>query len=59
MNHVASFLTEPPRVINIGLEMFADDLQAEGVEVIHVDWRPPTGGSARLTALLASVEDDD
>jgi FdrA protein len=59
MNRVASFFAEPPRVINIGLEMFAEDLQAAGVEVVHVDWRPPTGGNARLAALLASVEDDE
>jgi hypothetical protein len=59
MNHVAPFFSAPPRVVNIGLEMFAEDLQAEGVEVIHVDWRPPSGGNDRLTALLASVEDDE
>lgn len=40
-------------VINIGLAVFADDLQADSVQVQHVDWRPPAGGDARLTALLA------
>jgi len=50
---------EPLRVINIGVEGFAEDLKAAGVEVIHLDWRPPTGGNARLTALLASLQDDE
>lgn len=50
---------EPLRVINIGVEGFAEDLQAVGVEVIHLDWRPPTGGNARLTALLATLQDDE
>lgn len=51
--------TEPLRVINIGIEGFADDLKAAGVEVIELDWRPPTGGNARLTSLLASLQDED
>ena len=51
--------TEPLRVINIGIEGFAADLKAAGVEVIQLDWRPPTGGDVRLTSLLASLQDDD
>ncbi len=51
--------TEPLRVINIGIEGFADDLKAAGVEVIQLDWRPPAGGNARLTSLLASLQDED
>ena len=48
----------PIRVVNIGLEGFADDLRAAGVEVVHLDWRPPSGGNAKLAALLASLDDD-
>ena len=51
--------TEPLRVINIGVEGFAEDLKAAGVEVIQLDWRPPTGGDTRLTSLLASLQDED
>ena len=47
------------QVINIGLESFAEDLRAQGVEVIQLDWRPPAGGNPRLAALLASLEDED
>ena len=53
------FFTEPLRVINIGIELFAEDLQAEGVQVVHLDWRPPSGGDSRLTAMLAALEDED
>jgi len=49
----------PLRVVNIELEAFADDLRAAGVEVVHLDWRPPSGGNPRMAALLASLEDDD
>jgi FdrA protein len=54
-----SILAEPLRVINIGLALFAESLEADGVPVVHVDWRPPAGGDARLAALLATLEDED
>lgn len=50
---------EPLRVINIGLEVFAEDLLREGVEVLQVDWRPPSGGDARLADLLAALDDEE
>ena len=43
------------RVINLGLESFAQDLSAQGVEVIQVDWAPPAGGDARLADLLSKL----
>jgi FdrA protein len=51
--------TGPLRVINIGIEGFAEDLKSVGVEVVQLDWRPPTGGNARLTSLLAGLQDED
>ena len=51
--------TEPLRVINIGVEGFAEDLKAAGVEVVQLDWRPPMGGDARLASLLANLQDED
>jgi FdrA protein len=48
---------QPLKVVNLGLSMFADSLRAEGIEVIHVDWRPPAGGDARLANILAALED--
>jgi FdrA protein len=41
-----------PRVINIGLQLFAEQLLACGAPVVHVDWRPPAGGDVRLARLL-------
>jgi hypothetical protein len=48
----------PVRVVNLGLELFAETLAADGVEVVHVDWRPPAGGDPRLAALLAALDDE-
>jgi len=47
---------EPLRVVNLGLEVFAAELAAEGATVIHVDWRPPPGGPA-IAALLARLDE--
>jgi FdrA protein len=41
--------------INVGLEGFHDALLAQGVASLHVDWRPPAGGDARLAGLLARM----
>ena len=47
------------RVINIGLAVFADDLRADEVDVVQLDWRSPIGGDSRLASLLAGLDDDD
>ncbi len=48
-----SLLAAPPRVLNIGLRGFADDLAARGMAVAHVDWRPPAAGRERANVLVA------
>ena len=50
-------LDRPLRVINIGLELFAHDLEAAGVPVVHVDWRSPAG-DADMGALLSLLDDE-
>jgi FdrA protein len=51
-------LGRPLAVINVGLEVFAQDLEADGVPVVHLDWRPPAGGPA-IAAMLARLADDE
>jgi FdrA protein len=48
-------LQAPLAAINVGLESFAETLQAQGAEVVQVDWRPPAGGNERLMAILARM----
>ncbi|MCW4036570.1 MAG: hypothetical protein NWE75_05190 [Candidatus Bathyarchaeota archaeon] len=45
------------KVINIGVETFADDLKRQGVEVVQVDWRPPAGGDVEILKLLNKLEE--
>jgi hypothetical protein len=47
------------RVINLGLESFAETLEGLGVPVLHVQWTPPAGGDPERARLLSLLEDDD
>jgi FdrA protein len=48
-------LAAPPRIVNVGLELFATDLAGLGAKVVHVQWSPPAGGNAQLAGLLAKL----
>ena len=43
---------KPLVVINLGLDGFARNLEAQGVEVIRVDWKPPAGGDQKMIDIL-------
>ena len=54
----ADLLDAEIRVVNVGIESFALELERLGVPVIHVEWVPPAGGDPPLAALLADLADD-
>ena len=43
------------KVIDMGLESFHESLKEQGVEVLHVDWKPPAGGNKRLMEILKKL----
>ena len=49
-------LAAPPRVLSLGLDLFARTLETLDVPVVHLAWTPPAGGDPRLVALLARLE---
>ncbi len=49
---------EELKVINIGLESFAENLKGEGFDAVQVDWRPPAGGDEKMAKLLDEVESE-
>jgi hypothetical protein len=59
MSPLAAFFRQELRVINLGLEQFAGELERLGVSVVHVAWSPPAGGDLKKAALLASFADED
>ncbi len=52
---INDLLEEPLKVINIGLESFAEELKQQGVETVQVDWTPPAGGDLKLADLLSKL----
>ena len=54
-DNTRDLLAAPPRVINIGLEIFAANIEANGAQVAHVRWSPPAGGNAQLAGLLEKL----
>ena len=47
------------RVVNLGLESFAETLESLDVPVLHVQWTPPAGGDPERARLLALLEEED
>ncbi len=58
MPTINRFFEEKLRVINLGLETFAESLQNAGAEVIHVDWTPPAGGDPEMMKILSLLKGD-
>ena len=52
-----NLLEAPTRVVNIGLQKFADDLAGQDVEVVQGDGAPPARGNTRLAHLLSRLMD--
>ena len=52
---INDLLEKPLKVINIGLEGFAEELKQQGVETVQVDWTPPAGGDPKLANLLSKL----
>ena len=53
---IQSFFGTPPNVVNVGLRSFAESLQAQGVPVVQVDWRPPLVPKLQFTRTGVDIE---
>ena len=52
---INELLRTPVVAINIGVQDFADALEAQKVQVVHVTWSPPAGGDAEMLAILEKL----
>ena len=59
MTPIGALFDAEVRVVNMGIESFALELEQLGVPVIHVQWAPPANGDPRRAALLAQLADTD
>ena len=48
-------LATPVAAINLGVEDFADNLEAQDAQVVHVNWTPPAGGDPEIIAILDKI----
>ncbi|WP_167626880.1 hypothetical protein [Gluconobacter thailandicus] len=46
---------KPLCVVNIGIELFADTLRQQSVDVVQVQWTPPASQDEDLMSLLDSL----
>ena len=54
-NAIDRLLSSPIQAINIGVEDFAENLESQEVEVVHVNWTPPAGGDPEIIAILDQI----
>lgn len=45
------------RVINLGLGLFAETYERQGIKYIQVAWQPPAGGDDELSDMLSDLSD--
>lgn len=50
--HVMRLLSETPKIINVGVQSFTDNLMDVGVTPVQFDWRPVAGGDPELMKTL-------
>jgi FdrA protein len=48
-------LASPLAAINLGVEDFAENLEAQDAQVVHVNWTPPAGGDPEIIAILDKI----
>jgi len=51
----SNLLERPLKVVNVGLASFAEALKQSGVDVVHVDWRPPAHGDIESNRALKQI----
>ena len=43
------------KVVSLGLPVFYESLKEQGVEAIHLDWKPPAKGDKKLLEILRKL----
>lgn len=58
MSRINELFKSELHVINVGLEMFKDDILKQKGNVTHLEWKPPAGGKPELIAALDALEQE-
>jgi len=52
---IKQLLNTPIVAVNIGVKSFADSLEKQNAEVVHINWRPPAGGDQKMMDILKDL----
>ena len=52
MHDLKELLEIGPSIINIGVRDFGESLKKQGVEVTHLEWKPPTVVDQEIADIL-------
>ena len=55
LEKISQLLNSPLIAVNVGVESFADSLEKQNVEVVHVSWKPPAGGDQEMLDILEDL----
>ena len=50
-----TLFNQPLNVINVGIEMFSDDMKKQNVPVTQLDWTPPCQGNIQVVTALDDI----
>ena len=56
MTETPELFSSSARIVNVGSDLFADALEAQGVPVSRVSWQPAAGDSDMALSLLLGDE---
>lgn len=54
-----NLFSQKVKVVNVGLEQFRDDLVAQNVDCLQMQWSIPLYVDEKIEALLDLLEDED
>ena len=52
---IERLLSNPVAAINLGIGDFAQSLEDQKAQVVHVDWAPPAEGDPEIIAILDKI----
>ena len=53
---ITNLFKQDLKVLNLGLESFAENLRANGAEAVQLAWKPPAGGNKAMLEALERIE---
>lgn len=53
---ILELLSNPPKIINVGLKSFNESYESAGVDFVQFDWKPRANGNKRMIAILDKLE---